>query len=72
MKESGDGEIFLIPFHSLADTLQRLIFYKAAILSNKQSILPVSYTHLTQFPNQRGNTPTDGRKTEKRQTGTVP
>lgn len=39
MKESGDGEIFLIPFHSLADTLQRLIFYKAAILSNKQSIL---------------------------------
>lgn len=39
MKESGDGEIFLIPFHSLADTLQRLIFYKAAILSNKRSIL---------------------------------
>lgn len=39
MKESGDGEIFLIPFHSLADTLQRLIFYKAAILSNKQSVL---------------------------------
>lgn len=39
MKESGDGEIFLIPFHSLADTLQRLIFYKAAVLSNKQSIL---------------------------------
>lgn len=39
MKESGDGEIFLIPFHSLADTLQRLIFYKAAILSNKHSVL---------------------------------
>lgn len=39
MKESGDGDIFLIPFHSLADTLQRLIFYKAAILSNKQSVL---------------------------------
>ncbi len=39
MKESGGGEIFLIPFHSLADTLQRLIFYKAAILSNKHSVL---------------------------------
>ena len=39
MKERGNGEIFLIPFHSLADTLQRLIFYKAAILSNKNTVL---------------------------------
>lgn len=39
MKEKGSGEIFLIPFHSLADTLQRLIFYKAAIQSNKNSVL---------------------------------
>lgn len=39
MKENGDDNIFLIPFHSLADTLQRLIFYKAAILSNRKSVL---------------------------------
>ena len=35
----GKGDIFLIPFHSMAETLQRLICYKAAILSNKRSIL---------------------------------
>ncbi len=39
MKENSDRDIFLIPFHSLADTLQRMIFYKAAIQSNKGSIL---------------------------------
>ena len=33
MKEKSD-EIFLIPFASLADSLQRMIFYKAAIMSN--------------------------------------
>ena len=33
MKEKKPGEIFLIPFHSIADTLQRMIFYKAAIES---------------------------------------
>ena len=39
MKEKGAGEIFLIPFHSIADTLQRMIFYKAAIESNQNSVL---------------------------------
>ncbi len=39
MKEKGSGEIFLIPFHSIADTLQRMIFYKAAIESNQNSVL---------------------------------
>ncbi|KAA6341939.1 hypothetical protein EZS27_010295 [termite gut metagenome] len=38
-KEKGQGEIFSIPFYSLADSLQRLIFYKAAIESNQDSIL---------------------------------
>ena len=36
MKEKKPGEIFLIPFHSIADTLQRMIFYKAAIESNSE------------------------------------
>ncbi|KAA6313250.1 hypothetical protein EZS27_035947, partial [termite gut metagenome] len=31
--------VFLIPFCSIADTLQRMIFYKAAIESNQNSIL---------------------------------
>ena len=53
-----DGEIFLIPYNSIADTLQRIIFYKAAIASNNDSILlfeepeahsfPPYMTHLTQ------------------------
>lgn len=38
LKETG-GDIFLLPYSSIADTLQRIIFYKAAIASNKNSIL---------------------------------
>lgn len=55
--EDKDG-IFLIPYNSIADTLQRIIFYKAAIVSNTKSILlfeepeahsfPPYMTHLTQ------------------------
>lgn len=39
MKETKDGEIFSIPYSSIADTLQRVIFFKTAIASNKDSIL---------------------------------
>lgn len=39
IKEKASGEIFLIPFQSIADTLKRLIFYKAAIESNENSVL---------------------------------
>lgn len=39
LKEAKNGEIFIIPFGSIADTLQRLIFYKTAIASNSNSIL---------------------------------
>lgn len=39
IKALKDGTLFLIPFHQIADTLQRLIFYKAAIYSNTQSVL---------------------------------
>lgn len=39
LKEKNPGEIFLIPFQSIADTLQRLIFYKAAIESNTNAVL---------------------------------
>ena len=52
------NEIFLIPYNSIADTLQRVIFYKSAIESNRDSVLlfeepeahsfPPYMTHITQ------------------------
>jgi AAA15 family ATPase/GTPase len=38
LKRTSAG-IFSIPYDLVADTLQRLIFYKAAIISNKDSVL---------------------------------
>lgn len=58
MKEKIEDEIFLLPFSSIADTLQRIIFYKSAIASNKNAILlfeepeahcfPPYISHITQ------------------------
>ena len=39
MKETKDGEVFSLPYTSIADTLQRVIFFKTAIASNENSIL---------------------------------
>jgi len=39
MKEKHEDEIFLLPYSSMADTLQRIVFYKSAIGSNQNSIL---------------------------------
>jgi len=57
IQDKQDG-LFLIPYNSVADTLQRIIFYKAAIISTNNSILlfeepeahsfPPYMTHLTQ------------------------
>lgn len=57
LQRNSEG-IFLIPYNSVADTLQRIIFYKAAIVSNNNSVLlfeepeahsfPPYMTHLTQ------------------------
>ncbi len=38
-KEYQDGTVFTLPYNMIADTLQRLIFYKAAIMSNKKAVL---------------------------------
>lgn len=38
-KEYEDGTVFTLPYNMIADTLQRLIFYKAAIMSNQNSVL---------------------------------
>ena len=38
-KEIKDGFVFSLSYSSIADTLQRIIFFKAAITSNEESIL---------------------------------
>lgn len=38
-KEYQDGTVFTLSYELIADTLQRLIFYKAAIMSNKNTVL---------------------------------
>ena len=39
MKELKGDDVFLLPYSSIADTLQRIIFFKAAIASNENSII---------------------------------
>lgn len=49
MKEQS-GEIFLIPFTSMADSLQRLLFNKAAILSNHGKVICLEEPEAHTFP----------------------
>lgn len=49
MKENGH-DMFLIPFSSLADSLQRLIFYKAAIESNHDKVICFEEPEAHTFP----------------------
>jgi AAA15 family ATPase/GTPase len=44
------NDVFLIPYNSIADTLQRLIFYKAAIISNTESVLLFEEPEAHSFP----------------------
>lgn len=39
LKSISENSIYLVPFNSIADTLQRIMFYKTAIASNKNAIL---------------------------------
>jgi AAA15 family ATPase/GTPase len=50
LKETKDGLIFLIPYTSIADTLQRVIFYKTAIQSNENSVLIFEEPEAHSFP----------------------
>ena len=49
LKDIGD-DFFLISYSMIADTLQRVIFYKTAILSNKNSILLFEEPEAHMFP----------------------
>ena len=50
MKGQKGKEIFLIPYNSIADTLQRVIFYKTAIASNQNSVLIFEEPEAHAFP----------------------
>jgi AAA15 family ATPase/GTPase len=45
-----DKGVFTIPYELLADTLQRVIFYKAAIFSNKETVLLFEEPEAHMFP----------------------
>lgn len=48
---NGDTlKTFILPYSSMADTLQRVIFYKTAIVSNKESILLLEEPEAHSFP----------------------
>jgi AAA15 family ATPase/GTPase len=49
-KESASGEVFIVPFNSMADTLQRMIFYKTAIAGNHNSILVFEEPEAHSYP----------------------
>lgn len=49
MRENG-MDMFLVPFNSLADSLQRLIFYKAAVESNHGKVICFEEPEAHTFP----------------------
>jgi AAA15 family ATPase/GTPase len=46
----NDGEVLQLPYSSIADTLQRIIFYKTAIASNTDSVLLFEEPEAHAFP----------------------
>jgi len=46
----GNDEVLQLPYSSIADTLQRIIFYKTAIASNKNSVLLFEEPEAHAFP----------------------
>lgn len=49
-KDKGDNEVFQLPYSSVADTLQRIIFYKTAVASNQNSVLLFEEPEAHAFP----------------------
>lgn len=50
IKELNDGTAVSIPYHQVADTLKRLIFFKAAILTNAKTVLLLEEPEAHMFP----------------------
>ena len=49
-KTVSESSIYLVPFNSIADTLQRMMFYKTAIASNENSILTFEEPEAHSYP----------------------
>jgi len=49
-KTVSENSIYLVPFNSIADTLQRIMFYKTAIASNKNAILTFEEPEAHSYP----------------------
>ena len=45
-----ENSIYLVPFNSIADTLQRMMFYKIAVASNENSILTFEEPEAHSYP----------------------
>jgi len=50
LKDVSENKIYLVPFNSIADTLQRVIFFKTAIASNENSILTFEEPEAHAYP----------------------
>jgi len=50
LKQLDDETIFTVPFYQMADTLQRLIFHKTAIMSNENTVLLFEEPEAHMFP----------------------
>lgn len=50
MQTEDDREIFLVPYNSIADTLQRIIFFKTAVASNNDCVLLFEEPEAHSFP----------------------
>src|ERR1700712_4813536 len=48
--QDNNNGLFLIPYNSIADTLQRIIFFKSAIASNTNSVLLFEESEAHSFP----------------------
>lgn len=50
LKSISDSSIYLVPFNSIADTLQRVMYYKTAIASNENAILTFEEPEAHSYP----------------------
>lgn len=50
IKDLGQGMSFIVPFVSIADTLKRLIYYKAAVYGNTDSLLMLEEPEAHAYP----------------------
>ena len=50
LKDVSGDSIYLVPFNSIADTLQRIMFYKTAIASNENTILTFEEPEAHAYP----------------------